>query len=127
MVCGSGFTKVAAFDRAITVESLWHRRCGFVPAGGEILKRGEKSHANGKRHKTTEARLERCCLRGVGDDGGCDPFHFFALFFLFRFRIKFIEFPPPGYCCNPGPTAIILMGRTVDCALQRGVAVQLMY
>jgi hypothetical protein len=33
MVCGSGFTKVAAFDRAITVESLWHRRCGFVPAG----------------------------------------------------------------------------------------------
>ncbi|MGN6719126.1 MAG: hypothetical protein ACTHLX_17225 [Candidatus Binatia bacterium] len=41
MVCGSGFTKMAAFDRSIALESLWHRRCGFDPAG-ELPKRGEK-------------------------------------------------------------------------------------
>jgi hypothetical protein len=60
IVCGSRFTKMAAFDLPIALEShgiavaLLSQR-GKFPSGG-------KCHANRKSHKIVKARLESCCL-----------------------------------------------------------------
>ncbi len=49
----------------------------------------EKNHGNRKTHKIVKARLDSRCFSWTDGCSRCATFPLFALFFLFRFRIKF--------------------------------------
>jgi hypothetical protein len=71
---------------AITFESLWHRDCTLSQR--EKFPARRKNHGNRKPHKIVKAGLESRCFSWTGGCSRCATFPLFALFFLFRFRIK---------------------------------------